>query len=444
MPRRLGILFLGAAALAAAIYPFAAHALPSAAEAPSAADPSAAPKKTYVGAPSCAAAGCHNGNDLAHAAGSEYSIWSSRDPHARAFAVLGKEPSQKIMTAYRGGGDAQADATCLACHSLTAEPGVPAPPRELLADGVSCEACHGPAGAWRDDHYTRPWRSLSAAETDRLGFIPTRDLARRIELCVGCHVGREGAAVGHDLIAAGHPRLAFEYTAYHDLLPRHWEQERLPRVAGRQGEPEYGGDFLARAWEIGQVTAARQAEAVAESRKAPVSDFADLDCYACHHDLRQPSWRQARPAGGNHGRSDWYTFLPRLLADGGLDPTVKPSKDRKQWAADLQDAAVQAGLDHEKAVKPEAVRALLRRLTQPAAEKDGPANWDQAAQTYLAVAALSRSPGMSQVPPEAIRNLRKTLRFPPPQGEVRIGSPRDFDPAEFRKALKTVLDGLGV
>jgi len=411
-----------------------------------------APTTAYVGPRSCAAAGCHNGNDLARPAGSEYSLWSARDPHAGAFAVLGGDLSHKIMKAHRGGGDARKDRDCLACHSLTAAPGVAAPPDDLLADGVSCEACHGPAAAWLDEHYTESWRGRSTEEAEQRGFFPARDLARRTALCAGCHVGRPGVEVGHDLIAAGHPRLAFEYTAYHDLLPRHWEREKLPRVAGQKDDAEYGRDFLARAWEIGQVTAARQEKDLVASRKSPVRDFADLDCFACHHDLREPSWRQERPAGGKLGLaapSDWYTAGPAALADGGgLDLDVRPLKDWKRWADALQGAAVKAALGGETA-KPEAVRALLLRLTRRDAEGDGPADWDHAAQTYLAAAALSRAldevdrGAAPRVAPDVVRRLRDLLAFPPARDGGRIDSPRAFTPREFREALKAVRAAFG-
>jgi hypothetical protein len=426
MPRRIGVVVLLAVA--------------SCASARTPADTDAA-KIAYVGSLSCAAAGCHNGNDLRRAAGSEFGVWSSRDPHARAFAALDGELPRRMMKESRRDKD-----YCLACHSFPASPEVPAPPADVLADGVSCEACHGPAGAWLHTHYSEEWRGRAAEEAERQGFFPTRDLARRTHMCAGCHIGRPGAEVGHDLIAAGHPRLAFEYTAYHDLLPRHWDRERLPRAGGKKDEGEYGRDFLARAWEIGQVAAARQDEDLIASRKSPTGDFADSDCFACHHDLREPSWRRERPAVGKPGllplRSDWYTAAVGILAGGGLDPALKPATKTKGWADALQAAAVEAARQRET-VKPEAVRALVLRLTDRDADKDGPANWDHAAQTYLAVAALCQAPDAPHLAPDAIRRLRDTLKFPPTKGDARMDSPRDFDPHEFRDALIAVRAAFG-
>jgi cytochrome c554/c'-like protein len=424
MSRRLGIAVLGAALAALLAFRCATGGLSARVldSTPARADkPPVAQSPTYVGARSCAAAGCHNGNDLAHPAGSEYSIWSAHDPHARAFTVLSAKTSEDILKAL-GESD---DKKCLACHSL------PAAPAAVQAEGVSCEACHGPASDWLDDHYTKAWRDRSADEKEKQGFFPTRDLARRTDRCADCHVGRPGAEVDHDLIAAGHPRLAFEYAAYHELLPRHWK------------ETGYGTDFAARAWEIGQVAAAQRAKDLAASHRAG-PEFADLDCFACHHDLRQPSWRQERPAGGKPGMpepSAWYTTGVTFLKAGGLDPAVKPSDDLGDWAKRLQASAEEAGRGSET-VNAESIKALLLRLTKPAAEGDGPASWDQAAQTYLAVGALSQAlADMGQAPaslrPEAVKQLRETLRFPAAKDEF-FNSPRGFDPRRFRDALQPI------
>jgi hypothetical protein len=430
--RRLVLAIMGAAGLAAAYVAVARRAASAASPLPT--DVTAPSKSAYVGPLSCAAAGCHNGNDLNHPVGSEYSIWSGRDPHARAFAILGEERSQNIMKALHGG-DARQTPTCLGCHSLPPLEGAP-PPESLLADGVSCEACHGPAGGWGDIHYTAAWRELSSDEKEQHGFFPTRNLVRRIDRCSDCHVGRPGAEVNHDLIAAGHPRLAFEYTAYHELLPRHWN------------ETTYGPDFPARAWEIGQATTARKAAELMASHKPAGVEFADLDCFVCHHDLGRTDWRQRRP-GGTRGLplpATWYTAELTVLKEGSLDPAVKASDDLREWAIRLQDAAENAGRKREN-VTPERLRALLLRVAKQDSEGEGPPDWDHAVQTYLAIAALDQAleavdRETSPLPRESVQNLRDALKFPAANG-VEFDSPRDFTPARFRDALKKVRDALG-
>jgi len=431
----------------------------------------------FVGAASCAAAGCHGANVPNHVvAGSEYGIWSLRDPHARAYAVLGQQRSHDMLRLWRGRVLVPtAEPACLKCHaplSALLNPHEGSSEGDIAADGVSCEACHGAAENWLDVHYTDGWRCLTAEQKQGEGFSPTKNLAFRVDLCADCHVGRPGAAVDHELIAAGHPRLAFEYTAYHELLPRHWE------------EKTYGKDFAARAWEIGQVVGARAAVDLLESRAKSVGssgnlppEFAEDDCFACHHDLRAPSWRQKRGYGGRTpGLPAWGTWsLPMaavLAKDGGLDPSVSAPHDwsdrlfgvmlrphpargevadkaaaasaaLKKWAEALQDAAAPSAAGH-KALDRDDVRTFLLRLVVQAPADDAAADWDRAAQTYLAVAALYQT--LAELDPgyatpdrrAAIEGLRLAVRFPGRRPEGSLDSPADFTPARFRDALQDI------
>jgi hypothetical protein len=90
----------------------------------------------------------------------------------------------------------------------------------MHADGVGCESCHGASGRWLGPHTTLGWRDRPWPEKAALGMRNTKDLASRARLCAGCHVGDGGSDdlpardVNHDLIAAGHPRLNFELSAY--------------------------------------------------------------------------------------------------------------------------------------------------------------------------------------------------------------------------------------
>ena len=99
----------------------------------------------YVGPGSCSAVACHGA--IRPVAGArilqtEYSTWVSQDRHARATEVLGNMVSQRMGRILGIGNPLQAQ-KCLACHSLD----VPASARgrNFASEGVSCEACHGPA-----------------------------------------------------------------------------------------------------------------------------------------------------------------------------------------------------------------------------------------------------------------------------------------------------------
>ena len=180
---------------------------------------------------SCAAAACHNGNGAKGDRGSEYTTWVLHDPHSRAFEVLyGKKSLQIEKNRQRPPGvkedHPESDPLCLNCH---VQPGIEAladnggrlPRRKAFAleDGVGCEACHGAAGGWLTQHYTAAWRARTPAEKEAAGMANTKDLRVRAETCVRCHVGEGDLDVNHDLIAAGHPRLAFEYAAFQGNMP---------------------------------------------------------------------------------------------------------------------------------------------------------------------------------------------------------------------------------
>src|SRR5262249_39929757 len=139
---------------------------------------------------------------------------------------------------------------CLACHATSGPASNPALAAVVRADGVGCESCHGPAGSWLALHTTYEWDGLTPLEKEqRFGMVRNADLGRRAETCARCHVGEAGREVDHDLIAAGHPRLAFEFAAYLAKLPAHWVEKE------RNAAP----DFPARAWAIGQAVTAKAA-----------------------------------------------------------------------------------------------------------------------------------------------------------------------------------------
>jgi len=100
-------------------------------------------KPQYVGASKCKA--CH----LSKKKGSQYNVWKNA-AHAKAYETLGTAKAKE--TAVKAGikGDPQKADECLQCH-VTAH-GADA---KLLAasydiaEGVSCEACHGPGSLYR-------------------------------------------------------------------------------------------------------------------------------------------------------------------------------------------------------------------------------------------------------------------------------------------------------
>ena len=258
---------------------------------------------SYTGPGSCAAAACHgavrppaNSRILQ----TEYTTWIAQDRHARAAQVL-SNPVSVRMAKTLGIGMAHSAPKCLACHSL--EPAAGQKAHTFTTEGVSCEACHGPASGWLGPHTTRGW---THAQSVALGMYDTKDVVKRTEKCLTCHLGSAEKFVDHEMIAAGHPDLIFDLEAFSAAMPRHWK-------------PAADVDPFAtvRSFSIGQLVQLRSSlDRLAERVKGPVwPEYAELDCFACHHSLTRPeeSWRQAggytdrRPGNPAYNTSRWAT-----------------------------------------------------------------------------------------------------------------------------------------
>ncbi len=241
--------------------------------------PALAQQPAYIGAGGCASSNCHGGTTPAQESasrilGTEYSIWAVSDKHAKAAQVLTNARSKR-MAEILGVKDAMTDGRCTSCH-------VAGSPQSSLIDGVACEACHGPAEKWLGPHTQKNSHATSLG----LGLTDTKNLRKRAELCLSCHLGTKERVVDHDLIAAGHPDLAFELDTFGWAQPAHWRDPKaeagntLPRV---------------RLWAVGQAAALNEGMkllALRASSRWP--ELAELECYQCHHDLRAESWRIQR------------------------------------------------------------------------------------------------------------------------------------------------------
>jgi hypothetical protein len=155
----------------------------------------------FNGPGGCAASSCHGSVEprtTTRIFQNEYTIWIAQDKHARAFSVLQNNVSERIGRTLNLGPPAKAP-KCLACHALYVSPEQQARTFEL-GDGVSCENCHGPASGWLGPHTTRDWPH---EESVRRGMYDTRNLEKRSEKCLTCHLGTADKFVDHEMIAAG-------------------------------------------------------------------------------------------------------------------------------------------------------------------------------------------------------------------------------------------------
>jgi hypothetical protein len=279
----------------------------------------------------------------------EWQLYDRHDKHQTAFTSLLSDRGQQIAKKL-GYKQATEMSACLNCHALSAPTGAQPKP-DLLAEGVTCVACHGPFIEWVDTHPrsilyvirgTAPpvkagqpdWTKLDRKTKERdYGMTDLWDPIRRAETCVACHVGNyaQGKVVTHAMYAAGHPPLpGFEAATFSDAQPRHWEymREKSPLRQKRLIPPPDPRNLeQTRLAVINTLVALREsmqlfADQATANKPEPVvaqwPDFARFDCYACHHELQAQSgasWRQVRHRDGRPGRPAspaWSSILIEL------------------------------------------------------------------------------------------------------------------------------------
>ncbi len=289
----------------------------------------------YIGPGSCAATSCHG--SVKPIAGSrilqdEYSTWIIKDKHSRAYQALTGDVGERMARILKVGAKAEEAPKCLACHALYAAPEQRGRAFEI-AEGVSCENCHGPAQAWLGQHTARE-SEKKHAESVGLHMVDTRNVIVRTGKCLECHLGTREKFVDHQMIAAGHPDLFFELDSFSAVMPRHW---KTPRESAAGKPVEDGAWEGVRDWSTGQAVQLRAAmerltwrakgeradstpAAEAANKENIWPEYSELSCVACHHALgpAKDSWRQEHGyAGRRPGDPAWnasrYAVF-RLLA----------------------------------------------------------------------------------------------------------------------------------
>ncbi len=276
---------------------------------------------SFVGAESCGGSACH-GNSAPRTklriGQNEFYIWSQKDRHAKAYEVLTNADSKRIAQNLRID-KPEAAHRCLVCHALDVEEGRQGKNFDIT-EGVSCEACHGPAEQWLGPHIRKDWDAKRAAT---YGMSNTKDLGFRADKCLGCHLGVGQDVVDHELIGAGHPRLKFELDNYSHVMPAHWQPPK----------DKPARDWLGvKTWAVSQAVALRnQLQLFGANRKSKMGlfpDFIHFDCFACHHDVvdrlgtltdeekKLQRWR-SKEYGGKPGRLVWnassYAVLRHIV-----------------------------------------------------------------------------------------------------------------------------------
>jgi len=432
-----------------------------------------APSTEFRGSGSCSAVACHGsiarqpGPDILR---NEHTTWISDDRHSRAYQTLFDARSEQIARSLAADPErytpAYEDERCLACHTTPRSKTVLAATSWMNQDGVGCESCHGASGRWLGPHTTSGWKQIDdPRKKEELGLIATADLARRAEVCAGCHVGQYSQSgllkreVNHDLIAAGHPRLNFELTAYLTNMPPHWNEKNQNADPVEPGKR--AADFPARAWAAGRIVTLRASlellhgrSAAAGKRAIPWPEFTEYGCFSCHHSLRDDAWRRRpQPAGTKLGAPRWGSWtVPlagELLEQLGTNPDGRSATESlgrlaAEMARAMPDPGIVereskqaaerlgrylSGLDRFRFDAGE-VERLITALNRPAAW-DRVASWDEATLRYLALVPLrqawaelapARKADQDQLEAR-LKELRCRLMFP-----SGFDSPRGFDP----------------
>jgi hypothetical protein len=242
-----------------------------------------APGSAFVGVATCGGTTCHGRSEGNGAVVRQDELMIWQDPaspagaHSRAYAVLGSQRSREIARRLGlPGNDATRAEMCLGCHT-TAAPAGRRGPRFQVSDGVGCESCHGPAGNWLASHYAVG--GSHAANVSR-GMVPLDNVRARANVCLDCHFGSAdpGQFVNHRIMAAGHPRIAFELDLFTTLQAHHAEDADY---AARKARPN-----PVQTWAVGQAMALeRSLTLFATSDRGTEGIFPEFyffDCHSCH------------------------------------------------------------------------------------------------------------------------------------------------------------------
>jgi hypothetical protein len=230
----------------------------------------------HNGVASCGGSTCHGRQEATgpRVRQNELLTWQSPSSltgsHSRAWTVLNQTRARAIG-ARLGIANVATSAECINCH------GDPAPrrgPQFRQADGVGCEACHGGSANWLASH-----TAVDATHEQNIarGLWAVDRPGVRANVCLDCHFGSDkpGQFVTHRIMAAGHPRVAFELDLFTSLQSHHDEDADYARR-----KPVPGG---VKVWAVGQALAVKRALSLYPARSAgSFPEFYFYDCRSCH------------------------------------------------------------------------------------------------------------------------------------------------------------------
>ena len=262
-----------------------------------AAPESASTRGVHEGVASCAGSTCHSRQVDSGINVRQNELITWQDPssvagvHSRAWRVL-TEPRSQAIARKMGIGPAQNAKQCLGCHTDPA-PAALRGARFQISDGVGCESCHGGSSNWLASH--RAVNGSNAANV-AAGMKALNNPKVLASVCLDCHFGgsKPGQFVTHQIMAAGHPRVAFELDLFSNLQ-QHWtvDADYVKRKTHAGG---------VKTWAVGQAMALDRALTLYGEPGRGQGAFPELyffDCHSCHRAISddpkaRPTW-QANP-----------------------------------------------------------------------------------------------------------------------------------------------------
>ncbi len=350
-----------------------------------------------LGSLSCSATACHGSQPLdakKPQRSEEFVRWREADPHAKAAQTLASDKYRDILSRVSGRDDGRPDpqmrARCAKCHDPLGETGDHTT-LSAVGHGIGCETCHGGAEQWLSRHYER---EIERSELVALGLLDTKNLHVRGQQCASCHVGSADQDMNHDMIAAGHPPLRFELSAYHDLIQhKHWNDTR-ERLETR--------DFQVQLWAAGQTTSAAARLELLEARCGNGPDqwpeLAEYSCFSCHQRIRGNDKLAAAAGPGRPLVSSWNLLFVDSLQPGIIEakaptlPSLQAAFSRGFSAApaSLKPVTAAARLQVEKrsasGVRADDVLKIIASF-----DENVHVDWETRCQQYLALTAVDRA-----------------------------------------------------
>jgi hypothetical protein len=359
-------------------------------------------KSISLGVVNCANSLCHGSASQwkdSNILQNEYITWSRVDKHAtRAYQVLFDERSKRIARNLGLKGPAHEAKLCLDCHTYD-PPAAQRGERFKVADGVSCEACHGPAESWIKSHVAP---GATHADNVAHGLYPANEPLAQARLCLSCHFGNKDKFVTHRMMGAGHPRISFELDTFAQTQPPHF-------VIDADWQKRKGAWDPTRVWAVGQALAASELLDVLidpkRSRDGLFPELVVFDCHACHHPMSDVRWsprsgtspgrirlndanflmlrqivRRALPEAEARDFNDRLTGLHRAVAGDGGDPVENAKAMRAMLDTVMRQLAM-------RSFRSEDLRAMLAGLL--ADGLDGAyRDYSGAEQATMAIASL--------------------------------------------------------